>query len=341
MDVAAFCRQTKVLVVAGKGGVGKTTVAATLAWAASEAGLSVRVIQLEGRGGVAGLLGHEETLGYDDVVLRPGGAGGERGVVGQIRARAVTPDDALLEYLGDHGLGRVSRRLLSSGAVDVIATAIPGIRDILVLGKVKQLERAAPGEPGWVDLMILDAPAAGHALTFLSSAQGLADVARVGPVRAQAAEVLQLLADPARCQVLLVTLPEETPVNEVVETAYRLEDRVSMRLTPVVVNGMYPVLAGLDVDPSGGAPSSGGGTPVDPGRGRVLMEAARFRRRRQELQAEQVARLAAALPLAQIHLPYLFSSEIGRPELEVLARALATGIGELDAGVAAGASPAR
>ena len=114
-------------------------------------------------------------------------------------------------------MGRISKRLVSSGALDVVATAIPGIRDILVLGKIKQLERGSGA-----DLILVDAPATGHAMTFLSSAQGLLDAARSGPVRAQAAEVVELLTDPERCQVALVTLPEEMPVNEVVEAAYQL-----------------------------------------------------------------------------------------------------------------------
>lgn len=332
MDVAAWCRQSSVLIVAGKGGVGKTTVSAALARMAAAAGLDVLVVQLEGRGGVAGLLGHPDELSYEEVELggppplapSPGPAG-----AGRVRVRAITPDDALLEYLGDHGLGRVSKRLLSSGAVDVIATAIPGIKDILVLGKVKQLERA-----GAADLVVLDAPAAGHTLTFLGSAQGLLDVARVGPIRGQAAEVVELLGDPSRCQAVLVTLPEETPVNEVVETAFRLEDSVGMGLAPVVVNGLYPALTGLDVDPRQAAGAAG--ASIEPGHAEVLKEAAQFRRRRQALQAEQTERLAAALPLAQLHLPYLFSPDIGTTEVDELAAALAGAV----AGLAEPSGPA-
>ena len=85
---------------------------------------------------------------------------------------------------------------------------MPGIKDILVLGKVKSLERSNNA-----DLIILDAPAAGHAVTFLMSAHGLLDAVRVGPIRSQAQDVIELLTDASRCQILLVTLPEETPVN--------------------------------------------------------------------------------------------------------------------------------
>lgn len=323
MDVAAWCRQSRVLIVAGKGGVGKTTISAALATMAARAGLDVLVVQLEGRGGVAGALGHHEDLGYGEVVLPLSSDGaGTPSAAGEVRARAVTPDDALLEYLAEHGLGRVSKRLMSSGALDVVATAVPGLRDILVLGKVKQMERAQEA-----DLIVLDAPAAGHALTFLSSGRGLLDAARVGPIRAQATEVVELLADPSRCQVLLVTLPEETPVNEVIETAYLLEDQVRVGLGPVVVNGVYPRLDGLGIDPE--QASRAAGTRIDPGHAAVLASAARFRDLRQQLQAEQMARLADALPLAQLPLPYLFTTEIGPAEMALLAQAMAAGIDAL------------
>src|SRR2546423_287590 len=149
--------------------------------------------------------------------------------------------------------------------MDVVGTAVPGIKDILVLGKVKQLERANAA-----DLIVLDAPAAGHAVTFLMSARGLLDAVTMGPIRAQAADVIELLSDPRRCQVMLVTLPEETPVNEVVETAYQLEDKVRVSLAAIVVNGLYPVLDGLDADPASAASAAGVSlrapeTPAPPG----------------------------------------------------------------------------
>ena len=110
---------------------------------------------------------------------------------------------------------------MRSGALEVVSTAVPGMKDILVLGKVKSLEvgRAA-------DLIVIDAPAAGprdHASSCRPA--GLGDAVRVGPVSKQSTEVIEMLSDPARCQVMLVTLPEETPVNELVDTAFALEDR--------------------------------------------------------------------------------------------------------------------
>jgi len=317
------------VIVAGKGGVGKTTVVAALARLASQLGLSVLIVEVEGKSGLAAAFGADE-LSYDEGVLSPAdpadpgdprsGASGRA----EIRARTITPDVALVEYLEEHGLARMSRRLVRSGAVDVVATATPGIKDILVLGKVKQLERA-----GVADLIVLDAPASGHAVRFLMSPRALLDTVDAGPIEAQAAEVLAMVTDPARCQVMLVTLPEETPVNEVVETAYALEDRVGTNLGPVVVNGLYPVRAGLGVDPARAAESMG--FALRPGEAEALGAAAAFRARRQDLQAAQVARLADVLPLPQLRLPALFDVAMGLPQIDELAEALGLGIQALKA----------
>jgi len=195
LDPGAFCAQARLLIVAGKGGVGKTTVTAAVARLAARAGLDALIIDVEGKSGLGSIFGSYEPLTYHETVLAKPSAPGE----GEVRARTLTPDDALLEYLGDHGMQRISRRLAGSGALDVVATAAPGIKDILVLGKVKQLERAsAGGGSGAPDLLVLDAPAAGHAFTFLASAHGLLDAVSVGPIRNQAADVLEMLSDPSR-----------------------------------------------------------------------------------------------------------------------------------------------
>ena len=324
MDPGAFCAQTRLLIVAGKGGVGKTTVSAALAQMAARRGLTSLIIEVEGKSGLASAFGHTDPLTYRQVVLSAGG--GPDGAA-DVLARTLTPDDALLEYLEDHGMRRISRRLATSGALDVVATAAPGIKDILVLGKVKQLERASAADlDGSADWLVLDAPAAGHAVTFLMSAGGLMDAVTVGPIRTQASEVIDLLADPTRCQVMLVTLPEETPVNEVVETAFRLEDRVGVHLAPIVVNGLYPS-SSLAPDPSAAAEAA----DVRLTRSEVdaLKAAADFREHRRGLQEEQLSRLAQALPLPQLHLPFLFTTDIGPAEVDTLAAVLAREIGRL------------
>jgi len=300
---------SRVVIVAGKGGVGKTTVTAALAKTASRAGMSVLVVEVEGKSGLAAAF-DKPPLTYVEIDLAPG-----------IRARTLTPDEALIEYLEDNGLRRISRRLARSGALDVVATAVPGMQDILVLGKVKQLERR-----GVADLILIDAPAAGHAITFLLSARGVLDAVRVGPLRRQAVEVVELLSDPARCQVLLVTTPEETPVNELIETAFSVEDRAGVALGPVVVNGTYPP---LDVEVSVEAIRKDADLLdvfVSDREAEHLLDAARFRIEREAVQRRQIERLARRLPLPQLELPFVFSADIGPDEIDRLADALAGGI---------------
>ena len=320
MDPNGFNPPSRVAIVAGKGGVGKTAVSAALAYLAAGSGLNTLLIEVEGQSGLSALLGRDEPLGYEESVLLESGEAGPGS--GELRARTLTPDHALVEYLEDHGLRRVSKRLTSTGTLDVVATAVPGIKDILVLGKVKQIEAAsATGVPGAPQFIVVDAPAAGHAVTFLTSAYGLLEAAAVGPIRRQATDVVALLGDPARCQVMLVTLPEETPVNEAADTAFHLEDRAGVKLAPIVVNGLWPRLD-LPVDSSDALARSG--IPLTSAQVTSLGRAGEFRRRRQELQEAQLIRLANLLPLPQIHLPYVFTAELGLTDIEVLAGVLRT-----------------
>jgi anion-transporting ArsA/GET3 family ATPase len=331
LDPLNFFSQARLFVVTGKGGVGKTTVCGVMANLAARQGLSSLVVQLgtpgvprePGTGYLARLFGREEVLDYEAVLLVEGAASGG------VRARALRPDTALVEYLHQHGMRRLSRRLASSGALDVVATAVPGMPDMLVLGKLKQMERAAAqGQPDAPDVIVLDAPAAGHAVRFLQSPRGLLDAAGGGPVRAQAQEVVQMLADPSRCQVFLVTTPDETPVTEAVETARLLEGTSGVKLGGVVVNAMFPPLdlpAQLSAKELIGA-AEAAGAPMDYGSAVSLLSAWQLRRQRQASQAAQVSRLARELPLPQFELPFCFSGELGPGELETLTNALGVAI---------------
>jgi hypothetical protein len=136
-----------------------------------------------------------------------------------------------------------------------------------------------------------------------------------------------MLADPQRCRVMLVTLAEETPVNEVVETAFALEEEIGVALGPVIVNGLVPVPEGLandfDALVAANAPKISTADIAN------LRDAAAFRLKWAARQNEQVARLSEALPLAQLHTPYVFTTEPGPAELETLSNALSVDIDAL------------
>jgi anion-transporting ArsA/GET3 family ATPase len=316
MELAEWCSSSRVIILAGKGGVGKTTTAAALSVAAARAGRKVLLVELEGKSGLGSMFGIQNLDREQEVY--PG-----------LTVLPLAADEALLEYLETHGLGRMSKRLVSSGALDIVATAVPGMKEILVLGKVKSLQNARAA-----DVIVVDGPAAGHAVTFLLSPKGLLDAVRVGPVLTQAVEVTEMLADPDRAQVMLVTLPEETPVNETAETAEAFTGRVGLTLGPLVVNGVYPdrPLDGLTTPEEIRAAGEQAGVPVLDGEVKHLARAARFLTRRRRLQEEQLARLAERLDLPHVVLPFLFASDIGPAELEVLADALAAGLSALPVG---------
>jgi anion-transporting ArsA/GET3 family ATPase len=311
MDPGHFFASSRVLVVAGKGGVGKTVTAATIAAAASRCGLSVLLVEVAGRSAAAPMFG-ASTQGYEEAVLVHEA---ERNGIrhGEIRGKSITPDDALTEWLSSHGFNRLLKRMAKSGILEVVATATPGIKDLLVLGRIKALE-----SEGAADLIVVDAPAAGHALGFLRSPTGVRDAARTGTIHRQAVEVLELISDPERLQLILVTIPEETPINELIETSYAVEDEVGVKLGPVVVNGVLPEIDGLEGSTTRAQTSTHERADLN--------EAAAFRASRTALQDKQLERLGTELPLPQIQISQVFGTQIGPAEIDVLAGEFIAGI---------------
>lgn len=306
-----FFGSSKLFIVAGKGGVGKTTVAASLARLATVCGRRTLLIDVEQKRGIAAAFGVPPLSYEEHVLVEADPAQGSAALLG----RTVTPDDALVEWLSDHGLRRLGDRMVATGLVDIIATATPGIRDLLVLGKVKQLVAE-----GGYDTVILDTPASGHAIAFLKSPSGLVEAVRSGPIRRQADEVLGLLHDPARTRVILVTLAEETPVNELVETAYQLEETVGVALGPVVVNSLVDEVPEL---PRRSSQES----DVE---FRSVANAIAFERARFTSQSLQRERLAMLLPLPQLGLGEQAGAGIGRAEIFELADLLSMQLANLE-----------
>jgi arsenite/tail-anchored protein-transporting ATPase len=302
--------RTRVLIVAGKGGVGTSTVAASLAVLASGAGADVLLVAVDGKPGLGPLLGGK-PLGESEQVLR----GAPKGSGGRIRGRTIEPKQAFGDYLAMKGVGGILRKAASAASLDMIAASTPGLEHLLVLGKIKELDRDKAA-----DLIIVDVPPAGHAAPFLRSASALQKVVANGPVREQADEVSAMLADHARAQCLMVTLAEETPVNEVIELAYDLEEDLGLALAPLVVNACWPERAGLAMSATAAAKSQK--VKLSAADRDALDAAAVFGRARLAGQHEQLARLDELLPLPRLHLPRLPTARLQPADLVTLAAAL-------------------
>jgi anion-transporting ArsA/GET3 family ATPase len=291
----AFLLDKRLVFVTGKGGVGKTTVAACLARVAAARGKRVIVCEVAA----------EETQ-HDEVEIAPG-----------IHSIAVDPEQAMREYLSDQVGGALSKVMTSSRVFTYLAAAAPGLRELLMMGKVwdlAQLDQRRTGETPY-DLVILDAPATGHALGMLRTPRTFRDVARVGPVSRQAGRIDAFLTNPELTGIVAVAAPEEMPVNETIEFIAALDEEMSVKPDSVVVNGVYPerfqdaeaeAIEAVGVD----APQ---------------LRAAITTYRRARHHRNQVRRLRRRAPA--ITLPFLFEAELDESSLDALAGVLEKRLG--------------
>jgi len=225
---------TPLHVVTGKGGTGKTTVAAALATALADAGRRVLLCEVEGRQGIAQLF-DVPPLPYEERKVGVGLGGGE------VYALAIDPEAALLEYLQMYyRLGRAGKALDRFGIIDFATTIAPGVRDVLLTGKVYEAARRngqkASGRR--YDAVVLDAPPTGRISQFLGVNHELAGLAKMGPVKSQADSIMSLFRSP-RTAVHLVTVLEEMPVQETVDGIAQLRGH-ELPVGGVVVNLVRP-----------------------------------------------------------------------------------------------------
>jgi anion-transporting ArsA/GET3 family ATPase len=215
-------------VVTGKGGTGKTTVAAAMALALADEGKRILLVEVEGRQGLAQLF-DVPPLPYVERRIAVGPAGGE------VFALAVDAEAALLEYLDMYyHLGRAGKALDKVGAVDFVTTIAPGLRDVLLTGKVYEAtRRKAHGRLAY-DAVVLGSPPTGRIGRFLNVNHEVAGLARVGPIRNQADAIMGMLRSDVT-QVHLVTLLEEMPVQETLDAVEQLE-ALDLRIGSIVVN---------------------------------------------------------------------------------------------------------
>lgn len=310
----------RLLVVTGKGGVGKSTVAAALSLLAARNGRRVLLVEVDAKGNLADAFEHHD-VGYQPVEVHPG-----------VLAMSMDTEASLREYLKLNlrvpVIGRIGPL---ARAFDFVATAAPGVKEILTIGKVLWEVREAIAGTADFDLVIVDAAASGHVVAQLGAADSIRELVDVGPVRAQTDWMVELLSDPDITAVNIVTTPEEMPVVETVELVGRLRAETSAPLGCVIVNRVLPELfthADEVVFESlhEPAPTAWLQQHVGPGATAVL-DGARLAVALRRARAGHLEHLRAEIGLPLVYLPYLFTRAHGLRVTRLLADALGEELG--------------
>jgi anion-transporting ArsA/GET3 family ATPase len=221
--------ERQLVFVTGKGGVGKTTVAAALGLAAAASRRQAIVCELGGQAHLARVFARTPPAGGTELRLAP-----------RLSSLSIDPDAALMEWIA-RNVGRPAAALLGrSHAFGYLVAAAPGARELVTLGKAWDLTRAGAAAGAGGRLVVVDGPSSGHAVGLLQAPATFAELAPVGPVGRQAGEMRDFLADPCRSAIVVVATPEEMPVAEAFELAAAIEDVTGRPPDAVVVDQVLP-----------------------------------------------------------------------------------------------------
>lgn len=291
----------KLILVSGKGGVGKTTLSAAMALAFSREGRRVLLAEMNSQGQIATLLGHT-AVGYEAQELAP-----------RLHGMNVIPMKAFEEYV----LTQLKFRSVYSAVFDnkfvrFFIEGAPGLSELMSIGKIYSMVDD-------YDVLIVDTPATGHGMSLLQVPTIVAEAVRVGPLKTHSEKIESLLKDPKRTALVNVTLPEEMPVAETLELEHWVRDKLGISLSLVLINAVYPRLfeSANDRKAISTHLKKSDGDPIMIG----LQKSFQMRLARATLQKHYLTHLKQELkniPLFRI--PYLFCDQFGPAELEQIGR---------------------
>jgi anion-transporting ArsA/GET3 family ATPase len=304
----------RIVVLSGKGGVGKSVVGAALALAARDRGKRVLLAEVDAPTSVARLLGGKDAEGIAEVL--PG-----------LSTTNLVPREVMDEYVRETArVDLIARKILASPVYHRFFAAAPGLSELMVLGKLMVLDEERTGwarQPRF-DLIVVDAPATGHALSFLKVPVAASNAVPVGPVGHNARRILAMLRDPERTALVVVAVPEEMAVVEAVELTASARKDPGMETRAVVLNACherrFTAAQEMEVLDLAGREPAGRLAPGVPAAAALAM--ARHHIRRRKLTDFYLRRLKKGVEAPVVALPFLFDERISRASLQVLAERL-------------------
>lgn len=308
--------QRRFVIVSGKGGVGRSTVAAALGYAAAKAGLRVCVVQLNTRDELGRIFGVNAD-GYAPVPLAPGLP---------LFGCNLHPQDALREY-GQMKLHfrTLHKLVFENDVMQRLMRMIPGMNELVLLGKawhMEAVEKGAHGRPAW-DMLVIDAPATGHGVSLLRLPQTILAAVPVGPMADDARQMQALLEDPLRTALHVVTLPQDLPATEALELCAEARQKLGVPTGALFINQVLPELLDAHQRRALGRVQADSPLMTD------ALTAVQAHGHWRDAQTVQIRRLQVSSPLPVVELPHLFAP-IGAGEIALLAEAAVAGIEAAD-----------